>query len=276
MRLHLPKTPFQISLSLHLSIFLVFTIGGLFQGCSEPEEEFLFEIVNLPAFDSAPPSPPSVAPQPEATPEPEPIDLPEPTFSQLEPARERPVVEVEREPRPEPQVTIPEPTPEPVKPEPVEEKPLKRMTLEEFRKQHGEPQTPTRRETPRQPTPRIDIPSINTNQITQSLENAANTPTISQPSSNQRALEEARYKSKIRSILNGLWNPRKDLPSQNLLVEVEFTIDGNGRVTRYRITRRSGLTWHDESVEEIFRNLGSLPVPPGRRSVTYRIPFQVE
>ncbi|MEM7673065.1 MAG: TonB family protein [Verrucomicrobiota bacterium] len=267
MRIRYPKTPFSISLTLHLSLLLVVLVGGLFQGCSEPEDTFVFEMVSLPDFESNPSTlPPPARPQqqiPERTPDP----LPEPSFSRLEPARERPIIDQPSPPIPEATRVI-EPSNEP---EPVPEKPRQRMTLEEYRKLHGEPKRNPSRPTPAQPTARIELPTINANEIVQSLEDAASQ--VSPPRSSSSDYD-ATHGKRVQSFLNGLWKV-PDLPAQSLTVTVRFWYDASGKITDYRIVERSGLREFDQAVEQFFAGLSSIPAPSNRRSGQYDIPFSI-
>ena len=270
MRIKLPKTPFQISLTLHGSAFLLLICGSLFQGCMEPEEEFVFELVPLPSVEA--PSVQSAAPSPKP---PEPVQLPEPepTFSQIEPLRDRPVVEQPRpepvpQPRPEPAPVTPRETPRPP-PEPERPQP---MSIEEFRKLHGRPQTPSRPQPQRQPT-RIDVPTINTNQITQSLQNAASQAATA-PASSDMAAEMSAYDDRLQRFINGLM-PNRSYTAIESRVIVELRFDGNGRVLGYRIIQRSGFAEFDRDVENVFKGLKNVPAPPNRKRGSRTIPFRV-
>ena len=266
MRIRLPKTPFQISLTLHGSVLLLLIFGSLFQGCREPEDEFVFEMVALPSFE-LPSQPTQASTQPEVVTTPE----REPTFSPIEPLHNRPVIEASTQEqlpaRPESSPEIPREVPQAAPERP------KAMSIEEFRKLHGNPQTPSRPQPQRQPT-RIDVPAINTSQITESLQQAAN-QSISPPASSSMAAEMDAYNSRLRNLINGLWNPDPSLPAQDLVAEVEFWYDANGRITRYRFIRRSGLPSFDQSVDRVFQNLQSVPAPPNRKAGSRTIPFRV-
>ncbi|MEM9026623.1 MAG: TonB family protein [Verrucomicrobiota bacterium] len=269
MRIRYPKTPFSISLTLHLSLLLVVLVGGLFQGCSEPEDAFVFEMVSLPDFASNPSTlpPPISTQQPILERKPEP--LPEPSFSRLEPARERPIIEQSVPPIADPPPIV-ERSKKP-KPEPEPEKPRQRMTLEEYRKLHGEPKQTPSRPTPARPTARIELPSINADEIVQSLENAAGQVS---PSRSTSTNVDATHGKRVRSFLNSLWK-EPDLPAQNLTLTVRFWYDGSGKITDYRIIKRSGLQEFDQAVEQFFAGLSSIPAPSNRRSGQYDIPFSI-
>ena len=215
-------------------------------------------MVDLPD-DATAPAQPTNAPT-QTTPEPS-LPKPDLNFSQLE--------ELDVPPIPEPaEITIPKPTPTP---RPVKNEP-KRMSIEEFRRMHGTPQTPT--QAPRsQPTrPTVNIPQFDTSAIRHRLNNAANQDIHTDHDTHASAAQQA-YPAKIRGIINSLWNPDPSLPAQSLVAELEFRIDGRGRVVKYRWVRRSGLAQFDASIEQVFEQLRDLPPPPDQRPHTYTIPF---
>ena len=266
MRIRVPKSPFSISLTLHASVFICLILSTAFQGCSEPEEEFVFDMVFsdapvLEAVDTPAPTPPirEVRADPQ----------PEEQFTQLEPLRPRPAIEISAPQAPE--LSDPEPQPR-VEPEPAPEPERPRMTLEEFRRLNPRRPQPATRNVPTRP--RVDFQAINTEGITQSLENTANQAQPSTPAADAQKIAD--YQSRLRRFIAAQLKEDNTLPSQNLSVEVQFSVDGNGRVTAYRITRRSGLQAFDRSVDQLFSGLQTVPAPPDRKPRTFTIPFRLE
>ena len=251
------------------AVFLLF-VASLF---SLPREPVLVPLrVNLVSAPSTPsPAPGTPAPTPPVTPEP-----PKPTPPRPTPPRPTP-------PRPTP----PKPTPAKPTPPPPPKKQWKARTADEIRRSA----TITPRSTPRPPAPtptrRVDARDIaaRINERVNNLKVAVvpspsvGSATPSRPTSQREA---ASYFAAVTAVLHRLWHQpeRGAIGRAEPTVAVSLTVASDGRVTRRRTSRPSGVAAMDRSVASVLRNLDRLPSPSshgiGHKTITIEVVFELD
>lgn len=85
---------------------------------------------------------------------------------------------------------------------------------------------------------------------------------------------ERLYSSTLHQYLNSLWREPSDLGGARLSARVEFTVDANGRIKNWRITKGSGVSEFDRSVSAVFEKTSSVPQPP--KAIEYRLSVTFE
>lgn len=230
-------------------------VGGLIPSCRHKKLELVrVNLVSLPPASEAPANPEPVPPTP-TPPEPTPPTPPTPP-----------------PPTPPPTPTPPEPTPPPptpreaVKPPPKKvETPKRRLrTPEEIRKSAKLEKTPQKTVTPPRKT-------VNSQSIADTLTRSVQKVQISYkaPTVGTVSPEDAnRYLSTISAILRSRWDqPRAaELGGRRPVTVVALTIARDGRVTGAKISRKSGNSAMDVSVQTLLNGLTRLP-PPSQHGI---------
>jgi protein TonB len=241
------KTPLLISLGLHGTVVLIalgIWLVSLFR--QEPDEIFVFEMVDLQQLEAA-----QTPPQPEPAPAPEPAPEPPP-------------------PEPPPPEPAPPPPPAPAPPPPP------RVTYDAHRQDNPVRQPPRPRPPP---TPRpVEVPSINAREFTESIRRtAAAPPAVVQRDaamSGAQINELARYGARLSALAHQQWTA----PSGSLResVDIEFQVNAQGLVLSARVLRSSGVPAFDQSALQAVQAIqGAGPTPTGRGH-SFRITVAME
>ena len=154
---------------------------------------------------------------------------------------------------------IPEPRPEPKIERPKVEKPKREKPVEERKK-------PRRQEASQQ-------------QVRAQVQTAQNAPRAAAPQAaagSGSSMSPARWQSKVMAHLER----RKRYPAsakrarQQGIVQVRFTIDGDGNVGSVSLSRSSGVSELDEEVLSLVRRASPVPAPPPGVGRTIVVPIE--
>ena len=183
---------------------------------------------------------------------------------------------VERKPEPKPVVKK---TPPPVvkkdsppKKEPKKEtKPVPTESYEDFRKNNPPPKQnpePVVTKPPQQPVkdPFEDI----RNELDSMIRDTKNSATSEE---NLKALQ--RYMGQLSDQINVLWDQPEGLPAGEWVAHVEFTVSGNGKISKVRFVKRSGNPVFDDSIVRAMNQFQTAPPPPDHKTHTFELPFRI-
>ena len=100
------------------------------------------------------------------------------------------------------------------------------------------------------------------------------TQSHSQTSENDlKALQ--RYMGQLSDQINVLWDQPEGLPAGEWLAHVEFTVSGNGKISKVRFVKRSGNTVFDDSIVHAMNQFHSTSPPPDHKTHTFELPFRI-
>ncbi|MCC5788650.1 MAG: TonB C-terminal domain-containing protein [Opitutales bacterium] len=261
------KQALAAAVAVHALFLIGFALLYLVQS-EEPEEPFVFEVVQLPS-------------PPEETPPDETVEQAEPP-----PERPRPTLEVpdfsiseeipipvsqerdRRSVRPDPE-PHPEPEPEPERPQ--------RMSIEDFQREHGEPrpqrqQRPQRTERPeverqviRAPSPRIEEHTL------ERVEESS-----PRPHTESQRDELQRYFDRLHAAIYRQWLASSPNFPSGLETRIRFTVSESGRISDVEIVRSSGNEAFDRSVRQAMLALRPIGRVPTNETLRPTLPFRME
>ncbi len=84
------------------------------------------------------------------------------------------------------------------------------------------------------------------------------------------------YRDNLYTAIYHLWNQpaRSELGGKYPIVDITLTVDSNGKVSKSRISQKSGVSAMDISVSRLLRDLKTLPSPP-RGSMTFTVSLEI-
>lgn len=85
---------------------------------------------------------------------------------------------------------------------------------------------------------------------------------------------DAIYSGTIYTYLNSVWEEPKEVGSVHLFARAEFTVDREGTITAWRITRPSGVEAFDRSVSRVFSKVKSVSPPPTPQEYRLSVTFE--
>lgn len=84
------------------------------------------------------------------------------------------------------------------------------------------------------------------------------------------------YFDQVSAVIYQTWQQpgKSEIGNRLPTVDVDITVDGNGRVTKARISRKSGIAPMDISAARLLKNLRTLPRPPNGR-MTFTVTLEI-
>lgn len=236
----LARQAWKVSVCAHVAVVLVLLLAPLFaKGCARPKEAEDLMFVEFTV--SVPP------PAQEAPPE--------------EPKPEEKAPEPEPEPPPEPEPVIPEPVPEPKKPEPEPKK--EEAKKPEKQKVIRQTNVVTRTFAANAPVAK-DNP-LSEAEIAALLKKGARLSDKTSIPTSAAMAELGAYNNHVRDRLYAAWIQPAGLQNlPGMTCDAQITVEPNGKISSYSVTRGSGNSTMDQSVKDALKSVPSLkPLPAG-------------
>ena len=136
-----------------------------------------------------------------------------------------------------------------------------KMSYEEFIQKRGTPKVTPKRAT-------LDATSLQS-----CLKNIRVQETEVLSSAEREALQT--YVQTIRQQIDLHWTKPKGLTKSLYFAKIQFTVSGRGHVTHVQIVESSGNDRFNTSATDVFSNLKSFGPPPGQKSHTFVLTFQI-
>lgn len=259
------------SVCLHLLFFGVLGLMVAWQHYHRPEPPHILELVALPPAEIEMPE----QAEPQAEPTPEEMFLQAPQITPVERVdipRIEPLPPEPPPPPPPPPEPRPQPNPEP-RPEPKPEPQPEQVSAAQFFQQHGRPTPRPPRQPERTPSP---APRIDTSRIAEDLRNMLSSQdTRSASRSAQDQADLLNYLQRLRRHIERAW-VQPSLADQREWVEIEITVQRDGRLTGFRILRQEAGSALTQSIERAIRETRPIGPPPGNEPVTARFTFRLQ
>jgi TonB family protein len=124
---------------------------------------------------------------------------------------------------------------------------------------------------PQRSTPKLDIPAVAEREVEKKFLKNIKTPAGNYSISSKRkgGTISASYFNRVSGYIYRIWRqPTKaETGNRPRKVEIKVTVDSFGRVISARIIRKSQNSAMNRSVEELLKNMKTLPAPPDGKAV---------